>query len=354
MSTSVMPLDAAAIEAAIAATGGAEDFSGVVMVRQGSDTVFARAYGYANRADQLPNTIETRFATASGCKIFTAIAAMQLIEAGKFALDTPIKTLLDIPYNLDPVLTVRHLLTHSSGLPDYYDEEELTDEDCIALWEKTPVYTLRDAADYLPLFMDRPMKFQPGQRFHYNNGAFVLLALLVQQQSEQRFQDYVTEHIFHPAGMADSGYFWMNQLPANTANGYMRAENGDYRANIYLMPPVGGGDGGAFVTAPDWARFWDSLRSYRLLGKVMTEAMFQPHIDTGHDTLDKHYGLGVWLALRDGRSYEQYVVGADFGVGMVSLLFPGYGVEVTILDNAGESVWNLWGSMVRLLDTTCG
>lgn len=343
-----------AIAAALAENNATKDFSGVVQVRQGGESIFSAAYGYANRSDNLPNTINTRFATASGCKIFTAIATMQLIEAGKFTLETPLTDVLDLSYAFDSAITVRHLLTHSSGLPDYYDEDELSDEDCIQIWEEKPVYTLRQPGDYLPLFLDHPMKFTPGERFHYNNGAFVVLAELVQQQSGQPFPTYVTEHVFKPAGMTNSGYFWLNALPANTASGYMLEEDGSAKSNIYLLPPIGSGDGGAYVTAPDWANFWDALLSHKLLSPAMTEAMRQPHISCGHEKLDKRYGYGIWLTYRDDAIYERYVVGADFGVGMVSARFPAYDVEMTILDNTGEGVWGLWGALVKVFDEQLG
>ncbi len=345
-----MKLELERMAAAVSAQIVRQPFSGVIMVREAGKVVYASAHGEANRADGIPNALNTRFATASGCKIFTAIAVMQLIEAGRFALETPLCEALDIPYDLDPAITVRHLLTHSSGLPDYYDEDELSDEDCIAIWEQVPVYTLRQPEDYLPLFMNRPMKFAPGARFHYNNGAFVLLAALVQQQSGLPFPDYVTENIFQRAGMADSGYFRMDALPGHTARGYMVDADGSARTNVYLMPPIGSGDGGAFVSAPDWAKFWDALLAGRLLSPAMTAAMMEPHIDTGHATLDKRYGYGIWLTYRDGQPYEQVVVGADFGVGMVSAVMPGRDVQFTILDNTGDGVWGLWGALIKAFD----
>lgn len=348
-----MPLDAKTIAAAIAASEAAAAFSGVIQVRQDGATVFHHAYGFAQRAERLPNRPDTRFATASGSKIFTAVAVQQLIETGRFTLKTPLRDVLDTPYTLDPAIQVRHLLTHTSGLYDYCDEESMEDDDYFALYARHPVYTMLSPAAY-PLALDQPRKFAPGKRFHYNNGAYVALAWLVEQQSGQPFPDYVADHIFTPAGMKDSGYFRMDELPANTAYGYMKQDDGTCRANFFAVPTRGSGDGGAFVTAPDWARFWDALYGHRLLSAAATKAMLKPHADTGHKTLDQHYGYGIWIVQRKGRPYERYVVGEDFGVGMVSITFPGYGVEVTILDNLGDGVWPLWEMFVRLLDETLG
>jgi CubicO group peptidase (beta-lactamase class C family) len=345
-----MSLDPQALQAALEAQMADQPFSGALLIREGGETILAAAYGHAQIAEAIPNTIDTRFATASGCKIFTAVAALQLIEAGKFTLDTPVSDLVEIDYPLDPAITVRHLLTHTSGMPDYYDEELMSDEDCIALVNTYPVYTWETPRDYIRLFPERPQKFPPGERFNYNNGAFVLLALIVEEHSGQPFPQVITDRVFTPAGMTDSGYFRMDALPARTAYGYIREDDGTLRTNIYALPVIGSGDGGAFVTAPDWARFWDALYGFKLLSESTTSAMLTPQIDTGHDTLDKHYGLGIWLTLRDGAMHERYVVGGDFGVGMVSVRFPQYDVEATILDNIGDGVWGLWGALVKHLD----
>lgn len=353
----MLDLDPQTIDAAIRSctAEGEIPFSGVVRIRQGGEVLFEAGYGLARRAEGIPNTPDLRYATASGCKIFTAVSVLQLVAAGRFALETPLRDVLDIPYALDPAVTVRHLLTHTSGLPDYYDEEELEWEDCLAIWEEKPVYTLRQPEDYLPLFMDRPPKFAPGARFAYNNGAYVLLALLVKQHAAngrgQDFPDYVQEHVFAPAGMADSGYFRLDQLPARVATGYIPNEDGTFRTNIYTLPPIGGGDGGAYVTAADWGGFWDALYAERLLPPDLTAAMLTPHVDTGHKTLDQHYGYGVWIMQREGDVFQRLVMGSDFGVGMASVTYPAAGLDLTLLANIEETVWPAWGAVGALLDT---
>lgn len=348
----MIALDPQAVDAAIngLAADGKTPFSGVIRIRHAGAVLFEQGYGLAQRAEGIPNAPDMRYATASGCKIFTAVSVLQLAQAGKFTLDTPLADALDIPYAVDSAVTVRHLLTHTSGLPDYYDEDELDWDDCLAIWEEKPVYTLRQPEDYLSMFMDRPVKFPPGERFNYNNGAFVLLALLVKQQSGMDFPDYVAQHVFAPAGMADSGYFRMDQLPARTATGYIANEDGTFRTNIYTLPPVGSGDGGAFVTAPDWGRFWDALYGHKLLSPEMTADMLTPHVDTGHKTLDQHYGCGVWIMQRDGAIYERLVMGSDFGVGMASVTFPEHNVDLTLLTNIEETVWSAWGAVGPVLD----
>lgn len=346
-----MPLDLALINQTVAEFNAATPFSGVVLVREEDATVFGRGYGLANRADAIPNRIDTRFGTASGCKIFTAVAILHLIDAGKLALNTPLKDCagVDLPHWETGAVTVRHLLTHSSGIPDYFDEEELDAQgDYADLWRDRPIYTMRTPRDFLPLFVDKPMKFAPGARFHYNNGGYIVLAQIVTHISGQPFTEYVTEHVFAPAGMTDSGYFALDQLPAHTAYGYVEHEDGTWKTNIFDIPIVGGGDGGAFVTAPDMSKFWAALRDYKLLTQATTDAMLSPQIAVAPDD-GKHYGYGVWIDQRDGAVFRQGVVGADPGVAFVSGVFPAHHAEITIIGNTESPTWGLSEALTAAL-----
>lgn len=193
-----------------------QPFSGVVMVRLGGEVMHAQGYGLAHRAEEIPNRINTRFGTASGTKTFTAVAVCQLADAGRIDLDAPINTYIreGLP-KYDPEVTVHQLLSHTSGIADYLDDD-LSDEDYAALFTRYSVHILRGPADYLPMFPDG-MAFKPGERFLYNNGAYILLALLVELQSGMPYAQYVEEQVFARAGMIDSGFFESDHLPARTA-----------------------------------------------------------------------------------------------------------------------------------------
>lgn len=182
-------------------------FSGAVEVTCQDQIIAAAAYGQANLAEERPNQRSTRFGMASGSKLFTAIAVCQLVEQGKLSFAGKVLGYLkgqEFPL-FSPEFTIHQLLTHSSGIPDYFDEEVM--EDFAALWEDKPMYTLRRPADFLPLFGTQPMMFTPGERFHYNNAGYILLGLLVEKASGMAFTEYVEQHIFRPCGMRDSGYF---------------------------------------------------------------------------------------------------------------------------------------------------
>ncbi len=344
-----MALDAAQIEYAVNERHAQQAFSGVILVREGGEVVFEDAYGYANRADQVPNRVDTRFGIASGTKLFTGVAICQLIDAGELELDTRLVDVLDDEFpQFDPAITVEHLLTHTSGAPDYFDEEELDAQgDFGALWADLPVYKVTEPRDLLPLFQHEPMKFAPGTRFSYSNGGFILLGMIVAQVSGQPYAAYVEQNVLARAGMADSGYFPMNQLPAHTAFGYLD----DGRTNIFEIPIKGLSDGGAFVTAPDMARFWDVLLGYRLMSEDMTLQMLQPHVKVAADNAgdNRHYGYGIWLTMDQDLVSRYYGVGADPGVSFISARFLGQDAELTVIGNTENDAWPVFGAVESII-----
>lgn len=156
------------------------DFSGAVMLQNGDGHAETASFGYANRADLLKNNLETRFGIASGCKLFTAIAICQLVEEGRLTYNTRLKDCLDIEFpSFSEGITIHHLLTHTSGIPDYFDEDIMDDFE--ELWIKRPMYHIRSLKDFLPMFQNEQMKFSPGESFYYNNAGYILLGLIVEQ-----------------------------------------------------------------------------------------------------------------------------------------------------------------------------
>jgi len=144
------------------------DFRGCVSIYQKEETLFQKAYGYADLSNKVLNDIETRFATASAGKIFVAVGILQLVEKGKLHLEDKIGTLFDFDWEqIDSEITVEQLLTHTSGIPDYFDESVMTEyED---LWYDFPNYRIRSNKDLLPLFIHKEMTYPKGSKFQYNN-----------------------------------------------------------------------------------------------------------------------------------------------------------------------------------------
>ncbi|WP_435921405.1 serine hydrolase domain-containing protein [Paenibacillus sp. DYY-L-2] len=317
-------------------------FSGAIFV-QNENEVFEQGYGYANRSERIKNTPSTRFGIASGCKIFTSVAICQLVQNGLLSLDTYLKDCLDIPFpHVDPEITIHHLLTHSSGIPDYFDEEFMHDfED---LWRELPTYSLQSPKDFLPLFQNEKMKFKIGERFSYNNAGFIVLGLVVEQVTGMRFTDYVEKHIFEPSGMTDSGYFRMDQLPERTALGYIDGEHA-WRSNIFAVPIIGGPDGGAFTTVRDFVRFWEALLHHELLSAEYTDLLLTPHVKVNENT---SYGYGVWIRMQDNNVFKYFVMGSDPGVTMQSSIYSNGKAQAHILGNINQGAGMIAGKIDEL------
>ena len=231
---------------------GYEGFSGVVSLYEGDRELEASCAGFADRPNARPNDADTVFGMASGCKVFTAAGILELVDSGALGLDDPASRFLG-GGRLGDGVTVRRLLTHSSGIADYFDEEAGGDyED---LWRELPCYRMRRPEDFLPLFIGREPKFEPGSRFAYSNAGFVLLAYLIERAADRPFPEFMREKVFGPCGMARTGYYRLDMPPPNAAIGYI-AEGGSFRSNQYSIPLVGGGDGGCFTNGRDMALFW--------------------------------------------------------------------------------------------------
>ncbi|MEE4194448.1 MAG: serine hydrolase [Anaerolineae bacterium] len=318
-----------------------EPFSGVVHISKGDEVLFAEGFGYAQRAEEILNRPDTRFQMASGCKIFTAVAALKLIEQGKLSLATKLFDHLepDVLPGFSRDVTVEHLLTHSSGITSYFEED--VNPDYEDLWQDTPVYKVRRPADFLQKFTNPTQKFTPGEKFEYNDGGFILLGLLCEIASGKVFPDLVQELVFDPAGMIDSGYFATDQLPKGSAYAYIHNEDGSWRTNFFAVPIIGAPDGGAYTTGPDMARFWKALFSHQLLSPALTAEMLKPKITTGWDAPYTHYGYGVWLYNDNGKPLMTYIEGEDPGVALRSAYLHEKDITLTLLGNTMDSLWGM-------------
>lgn len=322
------------LERTIAKQHEKSPFSGVIWVKEQSEIVFAKSYDLANRSEAIPNTLNTRFATASGTKTFTSAAICQLVEKNLLTFDTLLKDCLNISFpNFDPTITVHHLLTHSSGIPDYFDEAVMDDYE--ALWKDRPMYTVCTLEDFLPMFQNRAMKFTPGERFSYNNAGYILLGLIVEQVSKLSFREYVEANIFAICNMTDSGFFAMDCLPPCTAYGYIQKSDREWRTNFYAVPIIGGSDGGAFTTVGDMEKFWQALMTHRLSSEVILKQMLTLHISTGEQRRNGaniYYGYGIWIEKkREVLSYHMH--GEDPGVSFYSGMYADRDIQITLMGN---------------------
>ncbi len=339
-----MSIDIQQLKAYIASQQDPEPFSGVVYLARNDDVLLAEGYGHAIRSESIPNRADTRFQTASGSKIFTSVAICKLIAAGRLAFDTPLQECVDVDLpSYDPGITIRHLLTHSSGITCYFEED--VDDDYGLLWKNLPVYNVRGPRDFLPLFQHKTMKFLAGSRFDYNNAGFILLGLVIECVTGIPFATFIQENVFEPAGMQDSGYFATDQLPERTAYAYIRNPDNTWRTNFFAVPIIGAPDGGAYSTAPDMAKFWKALTNNALLDGETTNALLTTQIATAWKPPYTHYGYGVWIHQEQGAVIKLFVEGSDPGVALRSALYPQHGLQLTVIGNTGAALWPLYRAL---------
>lgn len=323
--------DAAALGPALHQRALDSGFSGVIQVDRGGETLFAQAYGLADRAHGLPNTVEHRFGTASLAKGFTALTIGSLIDEGRLAPADPVRAVLgdDLPL-VDDAVTVDHLLSHTSGIGDYLDESAggaITDY-VLSL----PTHLLDDTEAFLPMLDGHPQVSAPGAVFAYNNQGYVVLALIAQRVAGKPFADLVAERVFAPAGMSRSAFLRMDELPGDTARGYLAATG--LRTNALHLPVVATGDGGAFTTAADLAAFWPALLGHRIVRAETLAALITPrNVDEGEGM---RYGAGFWLGLD---SPDLLLEGYDAGVSARTRHDPTTGVTVSVLSNWSDGAW---------------
>ncbi|AOM84281.1 serine hydrolase domain-containing protein [Salisediminibacterium beveridgei] len=295
------------------------------------------SYGYANKSEKIFNQINTRFGIASGCKIFTAVAICQLVEEGKLSFDTKLTDCLDFNFpHFDEEVTIHHLLTHTAGIPDYFDEDVMDDYE--ELWTSTPMYGIRNLQDFLPLFQYLPMKGEAGNAFSYNDAGYIVLGLVVEAVSGQVFGDYVEESIFRKVGMTNSGYFHMDELPERVALGYIEKPDGGWRTNIYAIPVKSASDGGAFVTATDMITFWDALMNDRLLSGNMKNTLLQPQEKVEDDLF---YGYGGYMEVNQQEVVKHMLIGHDPGVNFRAVHYPKQKLTIAVCSNESNGAYEI-------------
>ena len=324
-------------------------FSGVVSITTGDDQRFAAAYGFASRAWGVPNTLDTRFDTASTTKLFTAVATLQLVDAGAFGLDQSAVRYLGLEGTaISPEVTVRHLLTHTSGIGDDADEE--AGESYEAVWQTRPNYSVIETADFLPQFVHRPPNFAPGPGCRYNNCGYVLLGLMVERATGRPYRDVVRERVFAMAGMGDSDFLRMDRVNERFAEGAdpIRDESGaitGWKRNVYSYPPIGSPDSGANVTVADLGRFMRAVLDGRLMSPELTAAFLTPQVIWRvRDGWAQHFGFGPWFAVgADGVPGFVQKEGINAGTSCVLRHYPGRDVTVVILSNLEQGAWDPLG-----------
>jgi CubicO group peptidase (beta-lactamase class C family) len=266
-----------AVEAALPPHVGA-----CVMGIDHGDIVFQYANGLADIEGKTRCTPATNFRMASVSKQFTATAVMLLVDRGKLALDDTLKKFFPGFPDYGSKITVKHLLTHTAGLPAY--------EDLIPSGTALQL----DDLDALHLLMDsRVPKFAPGEKFEYSNSGYALLGLIVEVASQKPFHEFMASEIFRPLGMNDSVLYQrgLNAIP-HRAFGHERKDGDWVRADQSLTSAIRG-DGAVYTSLRDYRKWLGGIERRKLLSQTSYDAMFSPQVMT--DRHGSRYGFGWFI-----------------------------------------------------------
>ncbi|MEM9261171.1 MAG: serine hydrolase domain-containing protein, partial [Bacteroidota bacterium] len=304
------------------------DFSGTVMIAHEGEITASGAFGLANIEGAIKNKLDTKFNVASISKLITAVATLQLWEQGKIDLQAKVGTYLPTyPHQLvKDSVSVRHLLTHSSGIPPFYGEDYL----------KSDKLKYQKVADFVPLFADKELNFSPGTKYQYSGSGFVVLGRIIESVAGMDYYEYIEKHVFEQAGMTNSLAIPVDSLVTNKANGYtcLWGDQDYLSRNDYYISKASPA-GGHYATAADLLAFMQALRNGRLLKPATQRLLTTPQIK-GYNT---HLGYGIDV----DRRYQERIVGHSggwFGVRteVMDFLASGYLVVVlSNLDDDGES-----------------
>lgn len=314
-----------------------DESAAIVSVGVGEEILFERAHGLADRAHRVEMTVDTRCGIASGSKGFTALMMRSLIADDVLTLDTTARSLLgeDLPLIASDA-TVDHLLSHTAGIGDYLDEDGDIDDYALPVG----VHQLVMTEDFLGVLDGFPTAFPAGTSFAYCNGGYMVLALLAERASGRTFHDLVRERVLQPAGMPDTDFLRTDSLPGDVAIGYLP----DGRTNIFHLPVLGNGDGGAYSTVADFRRFWRALFAGDIVSIEVVEDMVRPR-----NAEEGFFRCGAGFFIRPIGS-AVFLEGYDAGVSFRSVHDPATGLTHTVMANTSEGAWPISRRLNELLD----
>jgi len=289
-------------------------FIGSVLVARDGKPIFRKGFGLADREWNIPNGPDTKFRLGSITKQFTATAILQLAEAGKMKTDDPVsKYYTDAPASWSKI-TIHHLLTHTSGIPSYTDIPGFFQKQ--AMFDLTP-------AEIVKLTQDKPLEFEPGENWKYDNSGYILLGYVIEKVSGQTYADYIRQHIFEPLGMRDTGYDNTKDILPRRASGYVY-QGGRWLNAPYLAMTVPFAAGSLYSTVDDLLIWDQALYAGKPLSAASLDKMFTPY--------KNGYAYGWFIGKQFGRKQISHGGGIN-GFSTVIARFPDDKVTVIVLAN---------------------
>ncbi len=301
-------------------------FNGAALISKEGKVIYSSAKGKASMEWNIDNQSDTKFRLASVTKQFTAMLIMQLVEQGKLDLDEHISTYLeDYPKDVGDKVSIHHLLTHSSGIPNYTSFDTYYD-----MMAKS-----YNSQELVESFQDSTLLFGPGERFDYSNSGYVLLGVIIEKITNKTFDQVLQEQILTPLQMRNTGYENTRDIILNKATCYDK-HGPVYAPARYIDMSVAFSAGGLYSTVDDLHIWSESLKTEKLLSKKYLDILFTPHISAWRN----HYGYGWNISERyigtEGKKIQTIDHdGVVNGSSSIILKVPSEDISIIILNNVG-------------------
>ncbi|WP_343615556.1 serine hydrolase [Flavobacterium sp.] len=314
-------------------------FNGSALVAENGKVIFKKGFGSANMEWNIPNQPDTKFRLGSITKQFTALLIVKLAEEGKIKLDAPVTTYVpDYPKENGDKITIHHLLTHTSGIPNYTNAPNFLKEKA-----RNP-YT---PADFVKTFSSLPLDFKPGEKFNYSNSGYFLLGYIIEKITGKTYEQYLQETIFTPLKMVNSGFDHSDVILKNRAAGYEK--NGKKIVNAaYLDMSIPYAAGSLYSTVEDLYLWDQALYTNKLLSEKSMESLFKPYIKAWGD---ESYGYG-WSVedINNGDKGKLKIIehgGGINGFNTIISRIPADKNLVVLLNNTGGTVLGEMNAAIR-------
>jgi CubicO group peptidase (beta-lactamase class C family) len=260
------------------------NLNGTILVAHGDEILFQKAYGFANKEENIKNTIDTVFPIGSLTKSFTAISILQLEEEGKLSVEQPLSKYVQGFPNGDDI-TIHHLLTHSSGIPELLNVVDNKNE--------------HSPNEIIEQIKNKELEFKPGEKYAYSNSNYLLLGSIIESVSGQSYKDYVKENIFEKADMKSSGFL---NSSADYAVGYENMEKPT--RNFHDSLTFAAGD--ITSTVSDMEKYNQAINNHVLLSEEATDKMQTGYIKSAPFGIAK-YGYG-WHVIDNKISFDHKMI----------------------------------------------
>lgn len=314
-------------------------FNGSALVAENGKIIFKKGFGQANMEWNIPNQPDTKFRLGSITKQFTAFLIVKLAEEGKLKLDVPLTTYLpDYPKENGDKITIHHLITHTSGIPNYTSVPNFLKEK--SRNPSTP-------EEFVKTFNKLPLDFKPGEKFSYSNSGYFLLGYIIEKTTGKTYEQYLQETILTPLKMVNTGFDHSEVILKNRAAGYEK-KGKSFVNSSFIDMSIPYAAGSLYSTVEDLYLWDQALYTTQLLSEKSMESLFKSYISFG----DESYGYG-WFLSEEKIGNKQYKIiehgGGINGFNTIISRVPADKNLVVLLNNTGGTILGEMNEAIRAI-----